>query len=79
MATILSGIDCGGEWSLLNADGECVHKDLLPLIPADGLATLVMVVASVLGGAAGIGGGGLNVPLLMLTLKFTHLSIPKFW
>ena len=71
MADSLNKTLCVEEWSVADAAGGCEHKDLFPLTSADGFATLAMAVASVLGGAAGIGGGGLNVPLLMLTLSFS--------
>lgn len=48
----------------------CLHKSLWPLAPGDGILAAVLFLAQVLAGASGIGGGGLNVPLLMLSGGF---------
>jgi len=48
----------------------CLHKRLFPVADVDGYGTVALFVAGVLAGAAGIGGGGLNVPLLMLIQGF---------
>ena len=61
----------------------CLHKTLIPLAPADVLTGLVMFACGVLAGASGIGGGGLNVPLLMLfggflveeAVPLSHLAV----
>ena len=59
----------------------CLHKTLLPLVGQDGLMTATLALCQVLAGASGIGGGGLNVPVLMLTsdflaVSYTHLTLP---
>lgn len=48
----------------------CLHKQLWPPAPNDYLTGGLLVVCGVLAGASGIGGGGLNVPLLMLAGSF---------
>ena len=49
----------------------CLHKSLLPDISTfDILSFFALFGAGVLAGMSGIGGGGLNVPLLMLTNNF---------
>lgn len=48
----------------------CLHKSLFPLGSTDAYGTALLFLAGVLAGASGIGGGGLNVPLLMLVQGF---------
>ena len=48
----------------------CLHTKLLPLQGTDVLGTFVIFLGGVLAGMSGIGGGGLNVPLLMLVMNF---------
>lgn len=48
----------------------CLHKTLLPLVGQDALMSGTLALCQVLAGASGIGGGGLNVPVLMLTSDF---------
>lgn len=48
----------------------CLHKSLFPLGSIDAYGTALLFLAGVLAGASGIGGGGLNVPLLMLVQGF---------
>ena len=48
----------------------CLHKTLLPLVGQDALMSVTLALCQVLAGASGIGGGGLNVPVLMLTSDF---------
>lgn len=50
--------------------GECEHKGLWPMIPIDLLLTLAMFLIGVAAAAAGIGGGGINVPALMYINNF---------
>ena len=49
------------------ADGcfVCLHKALVPPGESDALGTGLLFLGGILAGASGIGGGGLNVPLLM--------------
>jgi hypothetical protein len=47
-----------------------LHKSLFPLGSTDAYGTALLFLAGVLAGASGIGGGGLNVPLLMLVQGF---------
>ena len=54
----------------LNGSAVCLHKNFWPPSPADGYASVLLFGAGVLAGASGIGGGGLNVPLLMLAQGF---------
>ncbi len=48
----------------------CLHKELLPFAPTDYAGTALLFLGGVMAGAAGIGGGGLNVPLLILVMGF---------
>jgi len=48
----------------------CLHKALWPLLPQDVLLFVAMFVVSFLAGAPGIGGGGINVPMLMILSQF---------
>ena len=52
----------------------CLHKTLLPPAPQDFLGTALLFVGGTLAGASGIGGGGLNVPIMMLVLHFIVLE-----
>ena len=57
-----------GTWDV--ACYACLHKTLWPPAPMDYVTGAALFVCGVLAGASGIGGGGLNVPLLMLTGSF---------
>jgi len=48
----------------------CLHKQLFPMLPEDLTLFAVMFLIAVCAGAAGIGGGGLNVPILMMVSSF---------
>ena len=48
----------------------CLHTKLKDFQGIDGLGTFVIFLGGVLAGMSGIGGGGLNVPLLMLIMNF---------
>ena len=48
----------------------CLHKGMWPLMSGDVSTACLLFVCGVLAGASGIGGGGLNVPLLMLSGGF---------
>eukprot|EP00762_Andalucia_godoyi_P005627 ANDGO_00518.mRNA.1 hypothetical protein NAEGRDRAFT_81115 len=63
---------------ICQSDGECHHKNLFPAFSwRDGVGTLVLFVASLLSAAAGVGGGGIYVPILILTFSFgPHAAIP---
>eukprot|EP00434_Breviolum_minutum_P019754 symbB.v1.2.017430.t1/scaffold1360.1/size203234/1 len=49
----------------------CLHKQLFPMLPLDVTFFFVIFIVSFLAGAPGIGGGGINVPLLMMLNRFT--------
>lgn len=49
----------------------CLHKQLYPMLPPDVTVFFVIFMVSFLAGAPGIGGGGINVPLLMMLNRFT--------
>jgi uncharacterized membrane protein YfcA len=51
-------------------DAACMHKSLYPMLPQDTLALFVLLIVAVAAGASGIGGGGLNVPILMIISNF---------
>lgn len=48
----------------------CLHKNLFPMLADDLLLFVAMFLIAVFAGAAGIGGGGLNVPILMMLNSF---------
>jgi len=48
----------------------CLHKQLFPMLPEDLTVFIAMFLIAVCAGAAGIGGGGLNVPILMMLNSF---------
>ena len=48
----------------------CLHKGLLPFVTQDVFTAVLLGLCGILAGASGIGGGGLNVPILMLTSDF---------
>ena len=48
----------------------CLHKTLFPMIGLDVLLLFSLFVCGVLAGASGLGGGGLNVPILLLVSNF---------
>ncbi|CAJ1346515.1 unnamed protein product, partial [Effrenium voratum] len=49
----------------------CLHKMLFPMLGSDASFFFVIFIVSFLAGAPGIGGGGINVPLLMMLNRFT--------
>mmetsp|Transcript_65612 Transcript_65612/g.125131 ORF Transcript_65612/g.125131 Transcript_65612/m.125131 type:complete len:531 (-) Transcript_65612:34-1626(-) len=49
----------------------CLHKAAFPLLPTDVATLVTLFFVAAAAGAAGIGGGGLNVPLLMVLDDFT--------
>ena len=53
-------------------DGQyrCVHKELFPLDEYDGMAIALVFFGCALAAGGGIGGGGLLVPIYVLTLNF---------
>lgn len=48
----------------------CMHKALFPILPNDLLLYVVLFLVAIAAGAAGIGGGGLNVPITMIIAQF---------
>ena len=48
----------------------CLHKTLTPFAAQDVVGTVLLFITGILAGASGIGGGGLNVPLLMIVQGF---------
>ena len=58
-------------------EGECTHKDLFSLEPIEIVGTLVILIMSSISNAAGIGGGPVMTPILILLFYFdTHYAIP---
>jgi len=56
--------------------GLCVHKDLFPLTEWDIIGTVVLFFVAALANASGIGGGALNVLLLISTFMFqAHFAV----
>ena len=54
----------------------CLHKELLPFAPTDYAGTALLFLGGVMAGAAGIGGGGLNVPVLLRSMGVAGRSAP---
>ena len=52
----------------------CLHKQLLPPDTADAYGSALLFVSGVLAGVCGIGGGGLNVPILLLCHHFLFVE-----
>uniref|UniRef100_A0A7S0PXU7 Uncharacterized protein n=1 Tax=Coccolithus braarudii TaxID=221442 RepID=A0A7S0PXU7_9EUKA len=48
----------------------CLHKEFSPLNEWDAVGIVVLFMGGILAGASGIGGGGLNVPLMLLIMNF---------
>lgn len=68
--------DCDAFPSRICSAGDCpqkvcLHKAAFPLMPADVTTLVTLFFVGAAAGAAGIGGGGLNVPLLMVLSDFT--------
>lgn len=59
----LSGQGNASQW-------VCLHKTLYPFVAQDAFTAVLLGLCGILAGASGIGGGGLNVPILMLTSDF---------
>lgn len=56
---------------------ECVHKDLFPLHYIDIILTFAVIIFSMLASIAGIGGGGILIPIFILIGNFeTKYSLP---
>jgi hypothetical protein len=47
----------------LNKTKSCVHKDLFPLYPKEWIGTFVFSLFMLVANVAGIGGGGIAIPL----------------
>jgi uncharacterized membrane protein YfcA len=64
--------DCDQKGKLkICLDNRCRHKGLVPLAFWDGLVVLPLFVGGVMAAGAGVGGGGIYVPLLILLNGFT--------
>ncbi len=58
-------------------NGRCTHMGLLPISFNDMICFFLIIIASALSNAGGIGGGGLLIPILIFMLNFTtHEAIP---
>ena len=51
-------------------DCFCLHKNLFPMVSRELVGTMVFVIAVFIAACAGIGGGGLNVPIFILLFGF---------
>ena len=51
---------------------ECTHKPLLPLLTLEIASPFIMAVSIALSNAAGVGGGALILPILIVLLSFTE-------
>ena len=56
----------------IEGEGVCVHKPLWPLHPKEWIGTVVFALFMLLANVAGIGGGGVAIPLAM---TFFNLSL----
>jgi len=58
-------------------DGECEHKDLFGLEVIEVFGTIIILIFCAMANSAGIGGGPLMVPILIIMLGFnTHFAVP---
>ena len=48
----------------------CLHKSLFPLNQRDMLGGSLLLLTGALSGAVGIGGGGLNIPVMVIVMGF---------
>lgn len=55
----------------LTQQGQCLHKPLFPIQPIEVGGTVVLCILMALSVMTGIGGGGINVPLLMAFYKLS--------
>jgi len=56
--------------TLCQGETICMHKALFPILPEDLGSFAAIFVIAFLAGAPGIGGGGINVPILMMLARF---------
>lgn len=64
--------DCGDmPYRLCGAEGICIHKQILPVTFLESVGLLIFALFMALSNIAGIGGGGVAVPLL---IAFFHLE-----
>ena len=50
--------------------GECVHKEVMPLSWNEIVGTIVLFVVLAVSSAAGIGGGGIVIPVCLVYFRF---------
>ena len=62
--------ECHGDPNYYSGREVCLHKDLFPLSQWDIIGGCVLFCGMALAATAGIGGGGLNVPVLILLFNF---------
>ena len=64
-----SNSDCSPPY-ITCKDSTCKHKDLFPMEGKEIIGTVILIVLSMLAAAAGIGGGALMVPILLMLFDF---------
>ena len=52
-------------------EGFCAHKDVFPVFPMEVAGLFVFSAIKALSNIAGIGGGGVSIPIIMLFFSFT--------
>lgn len=58
-------------------DEECIHKDFLPIDSIEIVAGLMIIVIAAISNSAGVGGGPIVIPIMLLLLNFdTDAAIP---
>lgn len=62
--------DCG-ETNLVCKEGVCVHKSIFPIYQAEFAGFLILPTLVGLANVAGIGGGGITVPIVMICWGFS--------
>jgi uncharacterized membrane protein YfcA len=55
-------------------EGECVHKDVFPIFPIEIVGLIIFCMFMALANVAGVGGGGVAIPLIM---AFFHFKTKK--
>ena len=74
--------DCGPPYELCDLeDGQCHHKAIFPMEGLEFVGCITMAVILALCNAAGIGGGGMIVPICIILFRFytTHaISLSNF-
>lgn len=63
-------MDCDYPSEICSDDLECVHKRVFPIMPLEFVGIYVLAILMALSCMAGIGGGGVVVPMTMVFFDF---------